>query len=193
MEKLKKNLIRNGQIENIIVRNAKAKGYYEVVNGNHRLKALVDIGVKKIVCYNLGKISQAHAERIAIETNETKFAADKTKLGELLAHISESFKSEDLLETLPFSEDEMAKYLKTVEVEKTNKKNPDDFDPGGKAEDWTEISLKLPADLAVMFSDQLDRVKKALYPNKQTVSIVPAIECITQHIALMPDSQLRGG
>ena len=196
MEKLKKNLTRIGQIENLIVRTAKVKGYYEVVNGNHRLQALTEIGVKKVMCYNLGKITLAHAARIAIETNETKFEADPHKLGELIAHISESFDSEDLLSTMPFSEFEMQKHLATIDPD-TPPQPPEDGnapDPIGEKEDWTTIELKLPTDIAVLFDDQITRVKKAIYPRKNpnNVSIVPAIECITQHIAQLPTGQLNG-
>jgi ParB-like chromosome segregation protein Spo0J len=38
-EKLKNNIKRNGQVENIIVRLL-STGFYEIVNGNHRYQAL---------------------------------------------------------------------------------------------------------------------------------------------------------
>ena len=40
-EKLKENIKRNGQIENIIIRELET-GFFEVVNGNHRLSVLKD-------------------------------------------------------------------------------------------------------------------------------------------------------
>ena len=41
-EKLKENIKRNGQIENILIRELDT-GYYEVVNGNHRLSVLKEL------------------------------------------------------------------------------------------------------------------------------------------------------
>jgi len=53
-EKLKENIKRNGQIENIIVRRLDS-GFYEVVNGNHRFDAIKDLEIETAICYDLGK------------------------------------------------------------------------------------------------------------------------------------------
>lgn len=107
MEALGNNLKRNGQIENILVRLLDT-GFYEVVNGNHRLMAAKKIkGMDSLVCYNLGKISQRDAARIAVETNETKFPSDRIKLGKLISEISEEADSLDLSETMPFTDAEL--------------------------------------------------------------------------------------
>ena len=71
-DKLLNNFKRNGQIENILIRELDT-GFYEVVNGNHRLDVMKILKLKKAHAYNFGKISLAEAQRIAIETNETKF------------------------------------------------------------------------------------------------------------------------
>ena len=104
-EKLRSNIKRNGQIENIIVRELDT-GYYEVCNGNHRLDALKELNFKEVVCYNLGKISLPQAQRIAVETNETKFANDNDRLSQILNEIMTEFNTEDLMTTLPFTEKE---------------------------------------------------------------------------------------
>lgn len=100
LEKLVANLKRNGQVENIIVRELDT-GFYEIVNGNHRFDALKIVGAKEAVAYNLGKISLAAAKRLAVETNETKFASNTNLLDELLRELSESFDPDDLMATVP--------------------------------------------------------------------------------------------
>ena len=102
-EKLKENIKRNGQIENIIIRELET-GFFEVVNGNHRLSVLKDLKIKTTHSYNLGKISQAQAIRIAIETNETKFDTDSITLAERVKELTEEFDIQDLVNTLPYSE-----------------------------------------------------------------------------------------
>lgn len=101
-EKLAANIARNGQIENLIAREL-GDGTFEVINGNHRLDAMRLIGQEKAMICNLGKISDADAYRIAIETNETKFENDQDKLAVLIKEISEQFPLADLETTMPFS------------------------------------------------------------------------------------------
>lgn len=102
---LKANIQRNGQIENILVRDIGDK--FEVVNGNHRLDAMIELGIPEAICYNLGGISDEQAYRIAVETNETRFDSDPDKLGALLSGLMDSFDVSELLETIPFSVDDI--------------------------------------------------------------------------------------
>lgn len=104
--KLKANLQRNGQIENLIVRRLDT-GAYEVVNGNHRLKVMIDLGFQKAICYDLGVISANEAKRKAIETNETKFSTDNLKLAEIFQDLIGEFSIDDLSSTMPFSSDDI--------------------------------------------------------------------------------------
>lgn len=114
IEKLKENMKRNGQIENLLVRQLDT-GYYEVVNGNHRFEALADLGVEMAICYDLGKISLEAAMRVAIETNETKFDSDQVKLSKIVKELMEAFPIEELEATMPYSADDLANMHKTAE------------------------------------------------------------------------------
>lgn len=115
-EKLKNNIKRNGQIENIIIRELDT-GYYEVVNGNHRFDALKALGFKDLMCFNLGKISLSQAQRIAIETNETKFDSDDVQLSKIIKDILQDFNIEDLVETMPYSENYLEDLAKLVDFD----------------------------------------------------------------------------
>ena len=83
-----------------------------MVNGNHRLDVMNTLEIKEAHAYNFGKISLTQAQRIAIETNETRFSTDQVKLSELIAEMSEDFTNEDLLETLPFSQQELINFIR---------------------------------------------------------------------------------
>jgi len=138
LAKLMENIKRNGQIENIIVRELET-GFYEVVNGNHRYDALCSLGAEKAVCYNLGKISDAQARRIAVETNETRFDTDSVKLAEVLKEISEEFDLSELAETMPFDEDEIQHHINLLDFDW------DSFNTGDKddIEDGEELEINL--------------------------------------------------
>lgn len=99
-KKLIANIRRNGQVENLCVRHLKDK--YEVVNGNHRHDALVELAIPKVIVCDLGTISKAEAMRLAIELNETHFETDYVQLSKLFKEMKTDFGEEDLLETLPF-------------------------------------------------------------------------------------------
>lgn len=111
IEKLINNMKRNGQVENLLVRELD-DGKYEVVNGNHRMAALVRIGCQAAVCYDLGKISIEEAYRVSVETNETKFATDQVKLSDLLKAMAERYSIDDLLATMPYGHEELNNLLK---------------------------------------------------------------------------------
>lgn len=103
-EKLLNNIKRNGQIVTCQVRLLDS-GYYEVIDGNHRLIAFRLLNQQYVIAYDHGIISNTEAKRLAIETNETKFQADDDKLSLILNELILEFP--DLETTMPFSEDEL--------------------------------------------------------------------------------------
>lgn len=109
-EQLKNNIKRSGQIATCNVRQLNT-GFYEVVDGNHRLRAFQELGMKYVACYDHGKISQAEAIRIALEKNETRFKSDEAKMNNLLKELSEQFDFDELKTTMPFNEDDLSKII----------------------------------------------------------------------------------
>lgn len=187
LELLKNNLKRNGQIENIIVRELK-NGQYEVINGNHRLQALQELGIEDVVVCDLGKIKLPEAKRIAIETNETKFQTDELKLGGILKELSTEFDLVDLLGTLPFDEAELSRYAKLTDfsfddivVKEHTRTSETEAKP-------VDMSFKLPAQIAVEFQEQLTRIDKLLeFDDKQRAS---SIAVVTKIISQISDENL---
>jgi len=116
LSKLRRSIMKNGQIENIIVRQLpntdNADTYkYEVINGNHRLDILRELKIKDALCYNLGCISLNEAKRIAIETNETRFKTDDMIFSEVLNDINKEISSMDISETTSLDENEIDDFV----------------------------------------------------------------------------------
>ena len=101
-ETLVNNLRRNGQVINLLVRELD-DGTYEVVNGNHRLRALREINAASALCFDLGKITTPEAKRIAVETNEVVFTANQERLTKVLTEIVDRFGIKDIASTTPYS------------------------------------------------------------------------------------------
>lgn len=109
-DKLKEAISRNGQIVNIIVREIDG-GRYEVVNGNHRLDAFLELGIKDCIAVNLGRISKEDAIRVALETNELEFRVSDARLAKALKELCDAQDMSDILKTLPYDEATINQYL----------------------------------------------------------------------------------
>lgn len=115
-EKLTNNIKRNGQLENIVVRELDT-GFYEVVNGNHRIPAFKTLEFEMVMCYNLGVVSQNQAMRIAIELNETRFDTDQTELARIIKDLAVDFDLSDLETTMPYSLEELGNFEKLLDFD----------------------------------------------------------------------------
>lgn len=157
LEKLINNLKRNGQVENLIVRLLDT-GFYEVVNGNHRLEAFKKLHLEKAICYDLGKVSTQEAKRLAIETNETKFEVDQIKLAENIVDIAGEFTLEDFSQTSPYSVTDLENFAKLTDFNWDQFEKPKEeasVDPS-----MTQFILKCPKDIQKKFEKKLDELLK---------------------------------
>lgn len=189
--KLTENIRRNGQLETIIVRDFPG-GFYEVVNGNHRLDSFKECKIKIVLTRYLGKVSQEEAVRKAIETNEFRFDTDTVKLAQRIKEISNEFSITDLAITMPYTETEIENYKNLTSF------NWDQYKDNGSSgssndtnDDFKTITLKLPEGVADQLESQITRFKKLLHPDEdpKDCSPVQAIEAMMQNLAQIPDDQ----
>jgi len=153
---LEGNMKRNGQIENIIVREME-DGIYEVVNGNHRYDVLKRLNEEEAVVYNLGKISLAEAKRIAIETNETKFSTNPALLAKVVDDILTEFSPEDFLDSAPFSKEQLEDFQRMIEPfswEGADIPNGHEVVP----KQAKSINIKLSRDIGRRFATQVEKI-----------------------------------
>ena len=177
-EKLKENIKRNGQIENIIIRELET-GFYEVVNGNHRLSVLKALNIEKAYSYTLGKISQAQAIRIAIETNETKFDTDSIALAERVKELTEEFDLKDLINTLPYSETEIDNFSKLTDFDWNMYETEDLSDTFSDTKYDKTINVKVTNETYKRWLELKDRLNGIIgYDNESKVLEFAIIEAI---------------
>lgn len=135
LDKLVRNMKNNNQMENIIVRQVGKR--WEVVNGNHRLQAMRQLGYSQVMVYDLGEVRLAEAKRIALETNETKFQADPFELGKMLQELIEEFDITELCATTPYTEGEVHNYIDLLDM------NPEFEDEPPPGEPAHELSVTI--------------------------------------------------
>jgi len=197
-EDLMNNFKRNGQVENIIVRELDT-GYFEVCNGNHRFEVMKDLEYKNAHAFNMGKVPQHEAERLAIETNETKFQTDNLKLAKIIAGLQDTYTVDELCETMPYDEHELDNFNKMLEFDweageaQEDEEQSSDKNTRGETE-WKVLKFDLPVEVANMFEDEIDRFKKVLYPDEKprNVSYVLPIEAMIQALNQVDDRNIIG-
>jgi len=189
MDALEENIKRNGVIENILVRELDT-GFFEVVNGNHRYKVVKKLGIEKIMCFNLGKITLLEAKRVAIETNETRFQANRVKLAEEINALMEDYDVSDLLSTMPYTENELDDFKKMIDFDWSEDDDVDLKPSSGADEDdeFRVVKLNLPSEVADQLEGQIERFKKIL----KRESIVQPIEAICQILIQTEDDAILG-
>ena len=154
-KKLTANLKRNGQVENILIRELNGK--YEVVNGNHRLDGFREAGIVEPMCYNLGKISDKAAQRIAVETNETRFESDPLKLAEIISGLTKEFGLLDIEQTTPFLENELKDFELLLNWDWSQYDNKDPAADGG--EEWIKVEVNVSRETYEQWLSWIERVK----------------------------------
>jgi hypothetical protein len=109
-KKLTANIKKNGQVQNIIVRDL-GNGKFEVCNGNHRLDSFKELKLQKAMTFNLGRCTVAQGKRVAVETNETSFENNPTALAGIIKELGFAadapYDLAELVETMPYDENEM--------------------------------------------------------------------------------------
>lgn len=110
--KLKANIERNGVIENIIIREH--DDGYEVVNGNHRYEVVKEMGTAEVMAFNLGKVSEAQARRVAVETNQTRFKDDAAALAIVINDVLKEYSAFDFAQTSPYTEQEIEAFAASI-------------------------------------------------------------------------------
>lgn len=163
MVKLKENIKRNGLILNLVVRELDT-GFYEVLDGNHRLQVARDLGLGMAHVYNMGKITDSKAQRLALEINENTFEHDPLKMGRLMAGLKDSETFEDLAETLPWKREELDNFANMTEFDwKENEYDPSkkpDRNKKDPDEDFSEV--RIPSSLVGVFTQEMDRVREII-------------------------------
>lgn len=176
--KLIENFKRNGQVENIQIRELE-DGKYEVVNGNHRLDVMNSIGLKKCHTYNHGKISLAEAQRLAIETNETRFNTNAFKLGELIKDMSGTFSLDEMAETMPFTSEEMSNMIDVLDFDWNTFEDDEPLDLEKEDKFDNTISFKVSEDTYRNWMELRKRMKELNgYDNESKVFEFAVIEAL---------------
>ena len=177
-DKLIENFKRNGQIENILIRELDT-GFYEVVNGNHRLDVMKILKQKKAHAYNFGKIGLPEAQRIAIETNETKFESDSIKLAEIITTLTKEFPQDELVKTMPYTDEEINNMQDLVNFDFNEFGNTDEIDTFSDTEFSYKVTVKVTEETHEKWKELKEKMNNILgYDNESKVFEFAVVEAL---------------
>jgi ParB-like nuclease domain len=127
--------------------------HWQIIDGEHRHKAAIDLGMTRIPIWDLGPIEDHIAKSLTIVLNETKGAPEPAKLGDLLRDLLADESRESLLDVMPISP---AAFDALVGLKH--------FDWGILGEPivapaWVERTFRLPPDAAEVLDQALARAR----------------------------------
>jgi ParB-like chromosome segregation protein Spo0J len=144
------SLRKFGYVNPIIVRPAEGEAF-QVIDGEHRLKGMQELGHRMAMMTIVDGLTDADAKQLTIVLNETRGKPDPKKLGDLLADLLTDVPKPDLLDLLPLSPTQFDK-LTGVE----------DFDwgalstlPEEEKSSWVERTYRMPKDAASVLDDAI--------------------------------------
>lgn len=100
--KQKKSIEEMGFLGSILVRDHEIEGYYEILDGEHRWKALKEAGATEVPVETVGKISDQDAQLLTILINNLRGKDDVFKRAKILEALNES-----QLSLLPLTKEEI--------------------------------------------------------------------------------------
>ena len=114
-QKEKASIKRFGFVAPIIVRENGKK--FEIIDGEHRLKAAIELGMKEVSINNLGQLTDPVAKQLTIVLNETKGEPDTIDLAKLVTDLSQDIDLESLASILPYTSEEITGMIELVDFD----------------------------------------------------------------------------
>lgn len=161
MEKLARSLQRNGWVKPVIARDL--DGTLQILGGQHRVEAALDLGMSTVPVLNLGVMEDGRAKEIGLIDNARYGADDASELAELIADLGGA---KEIGEFLPFTDAELAALGTVIEDD-----DIDDLLDGDEDQDKTKpdpttkpqkthqtMRMKVPVEDADMVSELLGEI-----------------------------------
>jgi len=111
-----------GFVDPVTVRVVPGVPGFEIVDGEHRFRAAIAEGYSNITVINLGEIPDAHAKRLTVVLNETRGEPDTTLMADLIKSLRDE--DVDLLAVLPYSDQELKRFLDIADFDLTTLEMP---------------------------------------------------------------------
>jgi len=151
------SISRFGFVNPIIVRQVGDR--YEVIDGEHRLKAAMELGMESIPIWSLGEIADPKAKQLTVVLNETRGTTDRSELSALLQDLLTSETTMDLMTVFPFSKDEFKAIVDLPAFDWSTVEGLTQEPSSAKRDGWVERIYRMPHEAAEVLDQGLAKVK----------------------------------
>lgn len=157
LEKERTSISRFGMILPIVARENNG---YEIIDGENRWNVLAELGHELAPVFNLGTVPDAKAQQMTIVLNELRGEPNREKLGTLLKGLLASETTADLLEVLPFSDDDFKDLVELPEFDWGALDQPTPTANPSAGAKWVERTFRLPPDAAEVVDEAIHKAQK---------------------------------
>lgn len=129
---------------------------YEIIDGEHRYRAALELGFEEIAIWNLGDVADSEAQQLTIMFNELKGHPRVDDLGQLMKILDENVGREAIEMNLPFSPQQIDDLISTVDFDWTNfEAHEEDEETGGEKNHIVRLEFRLDEDKARIIEQAL--------------------------------------
>ena len=109
---------------------SEAETYYEIIDGEHRYRAALELGFEELAIWNLGDIPDYEAQQLTITFNELKGHPRVDDLGQLMKILDEQVGRTVIEDNLPFTPQQIDDLINTVDFDWSNFEAHEEDDEG---------------------------------------------------------------
>jgi len=134
------------------------KGKYEIIDGEHRWKGAIDLGLTLVPVFVL-ELSDQRARKLTVLLNELRGSADPASMGDLLKTLLASESIESLTLTLPFTSEAIGAMVGMKDIDWDVMAPEPKAKTEGEKEKWVERTYRMPASVALVLDEAIERAK----------------------------------
>lgn len=134
------------------------KGKYEIIDGEHRWKGAIDLGLRLIPVFVL-ELNDAKARKLTVLLNELRGSADPASMGELLKSLLASESVESLTTSLPFTSEAISAMVGMKDIDWGALDTKPTVKTEGEKEKWVERTYRMPSSVALVLDEAIERAK----------------------------------
>ena len=183
-EQTKKVILEFGFLDPCTVRSGRAKGKLfakpQIIDGEHRWRAAMDLGMTEVLVLDVGRMSDAKASVLTDIMNNLRGDNDPLKWSEMVKAVQKT--DPDLVQFLPYQATEIEEMMKSTEIDW------DSFgtgNTGGKNDDplYKKFSVSLPEATMTRVSDIMRKVKAAHGLDNDAAAFALVLDGFDAHMA----------